>query len=71
MQYLIEEEGCNVDALDVEEGQRLPNHWGVPMAYAVHASRAGAGEVIGLLLEVSTYLSLDFPFFFPFNQIAW
>lgn len=56
VKFLVEECGADVNGMDVEEGQRLPNHWGTPAAYAVHAN-GGEGdrgrEVVGWLLEVS------------------
>lgn len=57
VKYLVEEEGCDINALDVEEGKQYPNHWGTPMAYAVHISHGGKAEsgreVVRYLLEVS------------------
>lgn len=56
VKLLVEECGADVNGMDVAEGQRLPNHWGTPAAYAVHANW-GEGdrgrEVVGWLLEVS------------------
>ena len=57
VKYLVEEVRCDVNALDVDEGKQFPNHWGTPMAYAVHISHGGgpgSGRVVvGYLLEVS------------------
>lgn len=56
VRFLVEEERCDVNSLDVEEGKQYPNHWGTPMAYAAHASRGEAAsgrEVVRYLLEVS------------------
>lgn len=38
VRFLVEEFGADVNGMDVREGQRLPNHWGTPAAYAVHAN---------------------------------
>ncbi|KAG7005185.1 hypothetical protein G7Y79_00021g050520 [Physcia stellaris] len=55
VKYLVEELGCDVNALDVEPGKQFPNHWGTPMGYAVHVSHGGGPgrgrEVVGFLLE--------------------
>lgn len=59
VRFLVEEVRVSVDAMDVEEGQQRPNHWGVPMAYAVPTAGQGEGEgdggeeVVRWLLEVS------------------
>lgn len=57
VKYLVEVEGCDINAMDVAEGKEVPNHWGVPMAYAVHTGKGI--EVVKWLLEVS---SCDFNF---------
>lgn len=56
VKFLVEECGADVNGMDVVDGQRLPNHWGTPAAYAVHANweKGDRGrEVVGWLLEVS------------------
>lgn len=53
--FLVEELGVDVDGMDVPEGEKRPNHWGTPMAYAVPAKTGdgdGGEEVVRFLLEV-------------------
>ena len=73
VRYLIEEEGCDVNALDVEEGNQFPNHWGTPMAYAAHVSHGGeegsGREVVRYLLEVSHRAWVFQCFFLDSQQI--
>ena len=58
VKFLVEDAGCDVNAMDVAQGQQLPNHWGTPAAYAMqyaqpNSDRAGqVVELIGYLLEV-------------------
>lgn len=60
VKHLVEVEGADVNALDVdvEVGEKRPNHWGTPIAYAVHASSGGGAsrEVVELLLKVNCAL---------------
>ncbi|KAI4126333.1 MAG: hypothetical protein LQ338_003810 [Usnochroma carphineum] len=54
VRFLVDELGVSVDAMDVAEGEQRPNHWGVPMAYAVPATQGegdGGEEVVRFLLE--------------------
>lgn len=54
VRFLVEEIGEDVNAMDVDEGQQMPNHWGVPMAYAAPAGNGegdGGVEVVRWLLE--------------------
>ena len=72
VKYLVEEAGCDVNALDVEAGKQFPNHWGTPMAYAVHVSHGGGlgcgRVVVGFLLEVSCCACFSDAFFFSFDR---
>lgn len=55
VRYLVEECGCDVNGMDVEQWI-AGDCWGTPAAYAVHASGAhgeGAAKVVRWLLEVS------------------
>ena len=62
VRFLVEDASCDVNGMDVVEGQQLPNYWGTPAAYAVHngpgSDREGqVVELVGYLLEVSDYES--------------
>ena len=43
MRFLVDELRVDVNAIDVPEGKKYPNHWITPMAYAVIA-KDGEGD---------------------------
>ena len=58
VRFLVEEMGCDVNAMDVPEGEKYGNHYGTPVNYVAHGS--GGGEmVVRYLLEVR-FLVLHF-----------
>ena len=71
VRFLVEEMGCDVNGMDVEEGQKFGNHYGTPMNYVAHGSGGGGEEtVVRYLLEVSSLffsLPLSFPHRFPIS----
>lgn len=64
VRFLVEEMGCDVNAMDVPEGEKYGNHYGTPVNYVAHGS--GGGEmVVRYLLEVR-FLVIHFSFYFSF-----
>lgn len=50
VEHLVDDVGLDVNAMDTE-GQ-MPNYWGTPLNYAVHAAQSGNGdEVVRFLLD--------------------
>ncbi|KAL9629919.1 MAG: hypothetical protein Q9164_006663 [Protoblastenia rupestris] len=48
VRFLADEVGCGVN--DMDTGEKIPNFWGTPICYAVHAGEGG-DEVVKFLLE--------------------
>ena len=58
VRYLVEEMGCDVNGMDVPDGERYGNHYGTPINYVAHGSGDGSGgeeTVVRYLLEVSFF----------------
>ncbi|KAM0796498.1 hypothetical protein BDR22DRAFT_917731, partial [Usnea florida] len=56
VRFLVEEMGCDVNAMDVPEGERYGNHYGTPINYVAHGRGDGSeGEemVVRYLLELT------------------
>ncbi|KAL6716619.1 hypothetical protein ACLMJK_006187 [Lecanora helva] len=49
VRFLVEDLGCDVNAMDVVEGQQLPNHWGTPAAYAMQTGYQPADQKVELI----------------------
>ena len=56
VRFLVEDLECDVNGMDVEEGQKFGNHYGTPINYVAHGSGGGksAERVVRYLLEVSS-----------------
>ena len=64
VRFLVEELGCDVNGMDVPEGEKYGNHYGTPVNYVAHGS--GGGEtVVRYLLEVR-FLVIHFSILFSF-----
>ena len=61
VRYLVEEMGCDVNGMDVPEGERFGNHYGTPINYVAHGSGDGRG---GEEMVVRYLLAVSFFFFF-------
>ena len=62
VRFLVEELGCDVNAMDVPEGEKYGNHYGTPVNYVAHGSEGGE-MIVRYLLEVR-FLVIHFNFFF-------
>lgn len=63
VKFLVEEMGCDVNGMDVAEGEKMGNHYGPPMNYVARGSGSGSGGeemVVRYLLDVRSFF-----FFFP------
>lgn len=52
VRFLVDEQGVAINGMDTPEGEQRPNHWGVPIAYAVPATSGEGDEGV----EVVRYL---------------
>ncbi|KAI9704736.1 MAG: hypothetical protein M1836_006516 [Candelina mexicana] len=54
VRYLVEEKGCDVNGMDMPEGETYGNHYGTPLNYLAHRTAPGnrtAEEIARYLLE--------------------
>ncbi|KAI9776906.1 MAG: hypothetical protein M1835_005382 [Candelina submexicana] len=54
VRYLVEEKGCDVNGMDMPEGERYGNHYGTPLNYLAHRTvpgDRGVEEIARYLLE--------------------
>ena len=70
VRFLVEELGCDVNGMDVGEGEKFGNHYGTPINYVAHGSAGGRGgngaeRVVRYLLEVSFLFFWFFIFLLP------
>ena len=65
VRFLVEELKCDVNGMDVPEGEEWGNHYGTPLNYVAHGGGGGGDEgVVRFLLEVGSLL-----FFFALSLL--
>ncbi len=77
VRFLVEEMSCDVNAMDVLEGEKYPHHWGTPLNYVVRASGySNVGQesveiVARYLLEVSFSTNFVLDDFVETLELLW
>ena len=73
VRFLVEELECDVNGMDVPEGEKWGNYYGTPLNYVAHGVAGGGGNeegVVRFLLEVGFLFFFFFFFFFFFSLMS-